>query len=243
MKWRFLYRGFKARYLNQRLEVGTLVAALRADAVAVDVGANKGSYLWALSRAVPRGRVVAFEPQPALAEYLTRACQVSGLRNVTIVPSGVSKQTGTLRLAIPGAGDSSPGASFESVVAQRETCRFVDVPVCTLDTYFQSEKARIGALKIDVEGHELSVLQGATELLKAHRPVIVCECEQRHLTTGTVADVIQYVEAQNYQGYFVKNAHLHPVREFSPAQHQKQLGARFWDALDYCNNFIFQPLA
>ena len=84
MKWRFIYRGLKARYRDQRLELRALTQTLRSTDIAIDVGANKGSYLWSLSKAVPRGRVVAFEPQPLLADYLRQACQRAGLTNVQV---------------------------------------------------------------------------------------------------------------------------------------------------------------
>ena len=241
MKWRFIYRGLKARYRDQRTELRSLVESLSPDETVIDVGANKGSYFWALSRAVPKGRVVAFEPQPVLVEYLREACSLAGLSNVTIVSGGVSNAAGTLKLAIPGTGESSPGASFEAAVSSREDCRFIEVPVVTLDDFFKDEGARIGALKVDVEGHELAVLKGASNIIKQHRPTIVCECEQRHLTEGRVEDVINFIESMGYTGYLVTKGGVIPASEFDPLLHQSQAGDRFWDAHDYLNNFIFKP--
>ena len=72
MKWRFIYRGLRARFRDQNLEITALINHLKEDDVAIDVGANKGSYLWALSKAVPRGKVIAFEPQQKLCDYLRK---------------------------------------------------------------------------------------------------------------------------------------------------------------------------
>ena len=242
---RFIYRGLKAQYRDQKFEIKSIRQALKADDIAVDVGCNKGSYLWAMTRAVPKGRVIAFEPQPVLVDYLRQACARSGLRNVTIEGAGVSNVGGTLRLAIPGRGKTSPGASFEPSVAAREACRFIDVPTYSLDSYF-SERAflafqRIGAIKIDVEGHEMSVLAGAREILETHRPLVVCESEQRHLTQGTVNDLFALFRDLGYQGYFFRQGVEIPVERFDPGIHQKQIGERFWNAKDYCNNFVFHP--
>ncbi len=242
MDWKFAFRGLKARYRSQRTEMRALIRDLRHDQIAVDVGANKGSYLWALSKAVPDGKVVAFEPQPVLAKYLKRACAESGLENVVIEAAGCSDVSGTLSLAIPGDGTSSPGASFEQAVAAREQCRFVTVPVVTLDDYFSRETRPVGALKIDVEGHELSVLKGAKELISHHKPTIVCECEERHLTSGSVSDVIEFVQSMGYATYFCEGSKLRPADQFIPSVHQRQSGERFWDAKDYYNNFVFRPL-
>jgi FkbM family methyltransferase len=243
MDWRFFYRGLKARYRDERTELRALTQALSPDQTAIDVGANKGSYLWSLSRAVPQGRVVAFEPQPALAQYLREACSSAGLTNVTIEEAGCSSKTGTLTLAVPGKSESSPGASFEASVAGREDCRLIEVRTYALDDYFPSADERIGALKIDVEGHELAVLKGAVRLIADHRPTIVCECEQRHLTAGTVRDVIDFVLSMEYRGFFCAKGGLQPASMFDPEKHQKQSGDRFWDAPDYYNNFVFKPAA
>jgi FkbM family methyltransferase len=243
MDWKFAFRGLKAKYKTQRTEIHALIKGLRRNQIAVDVGANKGSYLWALSKAIPEGRVIAFEPQPVLVQYLQRACAESGLGNVLIEGAGVSEVSGTLSLAIPGDDTSSPGASFEQAVASREPCRFVTVPTVSLDDYFAHETQQIGALKIDVEGHELSVLKGAKALIARHKPTIVCECEARHLTNGSVSDVIEFVESMGYAAYFCEGKKLRPAGEFIPSVHQKQSGERFWDAKDYYNNFVFYPLA
>jgi len=239
MNLRFVYRGLKARYRDDRCELAALIGALRPDNIAVDVGANKGSYLWSLSRAVPNGRVIAFEPQPRLADYLSRACIATGLRNVVVENAGVSEQNGNMTLAIPGEGDS-PCASFELAVRSRESCRTIEVQVYSLDEYFASEKARIGALKIDVEGHELSVLQGATMVLAKHAPLIVCECESRHMSEGNIGTVLDFFRDHSYDGFFVQRSRLVPISEFKSDIHQMQVGERFWDSPDYCNNFILK---
>jgi FkbM family methyltransferase len=238
MKLKFLYRGLKAQFRDQRGEIRSLVSALAKDEVAVDVGANKGAYIPALSRAVSNGRVVAFEPQPVLADYLRRACAAARFENVTVEAAGVSSAAGAMTLYIPGAEESSPGATLESVIENRESCRHIQVPVVTLDAYFAGERRHIGGLKIDVEGHELAVLQGAVELIRAHSPRIVVECENRHLRAGSVYDVLDFLRSLGYEGHFVHRHALRPLSEFRVDIHQPNLGDRFWDAPDYCNNFV-----
>ena len=240
MKWRFIYRGMKARYRDQKIELKTLINALKPDDIAVDVGANKGSYLWSLSRAVPLGKVIAFEPQPLLVQYLNQACDVSGLRNVEIVNMGVSERQALLTLAVPGGGETSPGASFEEAVKQRETFLSYEVKTISLDEYFKHTHFHVGAIKIDVEGHELAVIRGAKGVLQTHRPVVVCEAEQRHMSKGSVKDLFELMIELGYEGHFVNGGRLMPVSEFIPDLHQSEVGDRYWDHPLYCNNFIFQ---
>jgi len=241
MKWRFIYRGLKAKYRDQRLEISTLVKNLKIDDVAIDIGANKGSYLWALSKAVPRGKVVAFEPQNLLVHYLEEVCPLAGLMNVEIHRLGVSDASTSMTLAIPGGGDTSPGASFEIAVKNRELYKSEEVQTITLDEFFKDEKSHIGAIKIDVEGHEISVLSGAKKIIFKHHPCIVCESEQRHMTGKTVNDLFDLMRSLDYRGSFVYQGKVLSVTQFVPAIHQSERGDRFWDSPNYCNNFIFQP--
>jgi FkbM family methyltransferase len=235
---RFLYRALRARYRDERAEIASLRAAIRPGETAVDVGAHKGSYLPWLSRVARPGKVVAFEPQPVLADYLRRACRGAGLDNVVVEAKGVSERGGVLTLRVPGGRASSPGASFEPAVASVSAGRDVAVPVVALDEYFRGSSARIAAIKVDVEGHELSVLRGAEELLREDSPLLVVECEERHRGEGGVREVLRFLEGRGYGGSFVQRGRLVPLRDFDPAIHQRRAGERFWDAPGYCNNFV-----
>ena len=57
-------------------------------------------------------------------------------------------------------------------------------------------------LKIDVEGHELAVLEGARHTLEAHRPTILLECEARHRADGDVRPVFELLQSLGYEGSF-----------------------------------------
>jgi FkbM family methyltransferase len=138
----------------------------------IDVGANVGAMAFAMAQAAgPDGRVYAFEPGPPFYERLTR--------NVSLNPScaevivcenlGVSDTSGTLRWAEDTA---ELGKGNGGVV----TCGGVEIPVTTLDAYAAAKvDGRIAFIKVDVEGWELHVLQGARALLRKHRPVVLLE--------------------------------------------------------------------
>jgi FkbM family methyltransferase len=238
LTFRFRYRGWRARFRDHRAEIHALTRALRQEDVAVDVGANKGSFLPSLSRAVPSGTVFAFEPQPVLAAYLEVAVASAGLSNVVVEAQGVSDRAGRLTLGIPGEGESSPGASFEESIKSGGRCRLVEVPVCTLDEYFAGERRRIGAIKIDVEGHELAMLRGCENILRSHKPAIVCESESRHMAGRSVTTVLDYFRSMGYDGFFVHRSRLVPIAEFDATRHQRAVGDRYWNDKDYCNNFV-----
>jgi len=245
MDIKLAWRAWKTRYRDQVFELRAIREALRHGGVALDVGANKGSYLYSMARWAGSAPVVAFEPQSRLASYLLEACRRSGLRNVTIENLALSNQQGELVLFVPG-DSHSPGASLESSIADKTDCHQETVKVTTLDAYAHEKlTAPVRVIKIDVEGHELAVLQGALALIRRDKPLLVIECEGRHLPQGkTVQDFITLVESLGYSATLaMPGIGELPAAGFREALHQKQAGERFWDAKDYYNNFIFRPLA
>jgi FkbM family methyltransferase len=240
MKSRFIYRALKARYRDQRPEIKAALTALGTGDAAVDAGAHKGAYVYWLQKAVgPSGRVFAFEPQPRLAQYLRTVCARMKWRNVSISDCALSDAVGTGTLYVPGQGDS-PGASLQEAVLQGEPGHSHPCAMDTLDHQLAGA-GRVAFLKVDVEGHELRVFRGAARILSADAPVILFECEARHLHGHSMEDVFAYLKSFGYVGSFFCGRALLPLTAFSAAVHQKRDGARFWDLPGYCNNFLFRP--
>ena len=241
MRLRFLFRAFRARYRDQRQEIAEILAVLRPGDFAADIGAHKGSYTCWMRHAVgPTGKVIAFEPQAGLAAYLEAACAAMRWSNVRILGCALSDRPGAATLHIPGIGPS-PGASLERSTDSAAPGRQQTCPVETLDHVLENETAP-ALLKIDVEGHELRVLRGAERTIAQHKPVILFECEARHLADVTMEQVFAFLRERGYTGRFFSPGGLRPVSEFDPAVHQASGPARFWEAPGYCNNFVFKPV-
>lgn len=244
MDLKLAWRGLKTRYRDQVHELRAIREALREGGAALDVGSNKGSYLYSMALWAQSSPVVAFEPQGKLALYLMHACQRCGFTNVIVENLALSDRQGELDLFIPGDGDS-PGASLEAGIADRTICRQETVKVSTLDAYAAEKlRAPVRVIKIDVEGHELAVVQGGLALIRRDKPLLVIECEGRHLSAGkTVRGFISFVVSLGYTATLaMPGLGELPAAEFRDDIHQKQLGDRFWDAKDYFNNFIFRPI-
>jgi FkbM family methyltransferase len=143
----------------------SLQRLLRRGDCFLDVGAHVGFYSLLASRIVGRtGRVVAFEPLPRNLHFLERHLRLNGIRNVSVFEAAVSDTVGILDFA--EGEDSSSGR-----LDQRGTLR---VETITLDSLWQKKaipSPRV--IKIDVEGAEAAVLNGASALLTAVRPVIL----------------------------------------------------------------------
>lgn len=135
----------------------------------VDVGANMGHYT-ALAHSIvgPTGKVFAFEPDPYMADRLAHLTR--NLDNVVVEAVGLSEKSDNLVLYVP------PADALCRDPAMVEYCDGMTtqvVPVIRLDDYLD---APIDILKLDVEGHELSVLRGAERLLQAGMVnAVLCE--------------------------------------------------------------------
>jgi len=157
----------------------------------VDVGANVGVYTaWASRLVGETGRVIAFEPLPATRANLDRVVAGNALGNVRIVPKALGPARGAIRLwAIPHAS----GLTSAVVPADPTAAIALDVPMGTLDDELASAGAlAVTLVKIDVEGYEMAVLEGAARTLSSSTaPAILFETQAEHLArAGTRFDEI-----------------------------------------------------
>jgi len=236
MRPHYLYRAYRARWFRQAGEIRAVGSALREGDTAVDVGAHKGRYVFWMRRAVgAAGRVLAFEPQPLLADYLRGVSAAMGWRNVAVRQAAVADAPGTATLHVPGARGVSAGASLDSAAYADGAPLHYECAVVTLDRELQSGE-RVRLIKVDAEGHELQVFRGAEGLLRSQGPVLLFECETRHLRRHSMADVFGYLDGLGYRGSFFSPTALRPLAEFDPTVHQR-MGGR----APYCNNFLFVP--
>jgi FkbM family methyltransferase len=243
--FRFWIRAMKCRFRDHRQEMAALLRGVGRGEVAIDVGANKGAFVWSLARRVGRtGRLILIEPQPVLADVLRTTAAAFGWSQVEVHAMAASDRVGRLPLHVPPAG-TSPGATLVDGSHVPKDWTTVEVPIAPLDTMLEGERRRVGAIKIDVEGFEPEVLRGAEGTILAHRPVIVFECEERHLersnAMGSVREVIAWLVERGYAVSLVSEGRLVSAEEYAPQRHQRREGERFWDAPGYCNNFVAVP--
>lgn len=136
---------------------------VRPDDVVFDIGAATGYYtLLAGKLTGHKGRVVAFEPMLRNRYFLETHVAKNGLSNVSIYDFAIGGHNGAIGFTSgtgTGTGRITEDGSFT-------------VNVKTLDTFVQESGTSPTHLKIDVEGAELSVLQGAVETLRTVRPTL-----------------------------------------------------------------------
>jgi len=237
---KFLFRAFRYRYVLDKFEIRYVLNNLKKGEVVIDVGAHKGGYLYWMSKKVgSKGKVIAFEPQAILCDYLKNLCKRLGLNNVTIENKGVSSVEQTTILYVPNIGkDSSPGATLNSSKIDKSDSEKLDIELITLNKYFKNHGEVIPQLiKVDVEGHELSVFKGCENILKENNVKLIFECEQRHLSnSGSIQEVFDYLNNLGYEGYFISKNGIKHISQFDYQRDQKNA----WGKPEYVNNFIFE---
>lgn len=231
LEWHFLRRPRSAE-----IELGYLKRIIPSDAVTVDVGANRGLYTRELARC--SRRVIAFEPAKQMADLLRR----TSAANVEVHEIAVSDAEGVATLSVPLGGDGAVHslASLEQRHDAR-SCATEQVRTARLDSLV---KDNVAFVKIDVEGHELRVLNGASGLFERSKPVFLVEAEERH-HQATTASVFEFFNAREYRGFFVLDDDIRPVSEFDPRTMQDSSsllpnGGRK-EGEYYINNFFFFP--
>ena len=207
-------------------------------ALTVDVGANRGLYTRQLARL--SRRVMAFEPAPEMATLLRR----TSAANVSVHEVALSDRDGDAELFTPTSDDGLVHG-LASLEHQHQSAgqRIVSsqVPTARLDTIVDEHVAFV---KIDVEGHEMNVLNGAIGLIDRCQPVFLVEAEDRH-RPGATQSVFDFFAAESYRGFYLLNDEVTPVSGFRAELMQDP------DALtpdggrkegrSYVNNFFFFP--
>ncbi|WP_421659092.1 FkbM family methyltransferase [Leptothermofonsia sp. ETS-13] len=181
-------------YLNQILRPGMTF---------LDIGANDGIYALFASRCVgERGLVLAFEPSQREFKNLQENINLNQLSNIQTFQLALSNTEGitTLKIAdFEHSGQNTFGEFVHDVVA----CEQIEsVPVKRLDNVIETANIQaIDVIKIDIEGAEFSVLQGAQNLLKQHHPLLLLEVFDEALQRqGSSAETLMsFLRSQGYK--------------------------------------------
>lgn len=173
-------------------EFATVLAFVRlapSSRAFIDVGAYSGIYSVLVSAANPRIKVIAIEPNRSLFPLLQRNLQLNHVRGEARW-AGAGAESGRSRLVVP------PDTTTAHLVKADDSPCDDLVPVGTLDQVAAS-LGPVDLLKIDVEGSELDVLDGARRLLREHHPRIVIEA----LTAARAGEITELLRSFDYSSF------------------------------------------
>lgn len=148
--------------------------AIKPGMTVIDVGANMGIYTFSASKRVgSTGCVLAVEPFSGCVKCLQKTCEINQFSWVKICAGAASSYNGTARLALHSSNELNEIIS-DSEARVEQPCETVSC--FTLDVLIERENlTRVDFMKIDAEGHEMSVLAGSYQLIHDFHPTIIYE--------------------------------------------------------------------
>jgi FkbM family methyltransferase len=183
---------------------------LRPSATVVDIGANVGFLTRQFAAMVgKKGRVFAFEPDPATFAYLTY--NTRNLSQVICSTAALSDRDGNMTLHL-----HPTSAMSNSLVNAWDNAQQIDVTTCAFDTWAEANNVGdIGLIKIDVEGAEPLVLRGMHRTLSSsHKPPIISEfCPANLRGRAAEEEIFQLFMDNGYKMHLISSrGTLHCVK-------------------------------
>jgi FkbM family methyltransferase len=226
LPFRFKWRRFFRKLEDEMFFVNTLLNKRRRF---LDVGANIGWYSYYFSDKFKH--IDAFEPIAETAHFI----KAFRSRNIYLHIEALSSKKGFQEINIPHL----QGYVLSGHVSlEKHDLPIIEKRIVNLNTIDSYNYNDIDLIKIDVEGHEYSVIEGALSTIKRCKPLLLVEIEQRHINRP-IEDVFQLIVGLNYDGYFLFNRKLISLKKFNYLVNQKY----YLDGTSthYVNNFIFIP--
>lgn len=219
--------------------VDFLLKTTKEGQTALDIGAHKAGYLYLMLQAVGKtGKVVAFEPQSVLYDYLKKMKKIFNWQNVTIEHLALSDSEMEATLLIPVNSKSKTSAPGATIVDDRERDDIgmrEKVTTASLDHYCMLHNIAPDFLKIDVEGNEFQILKGGINTLKKFKPRILVECDAGYVGRDKVMETFDFLRGLGYTGSFIRSSDKIPLSEFNFDTCQNHSNNGY-----FCNNFTFE---
>jgi FkbM family methyltransferase len=207
LKKAYYARIFRRSDGKEEPELSVLADLVAAGDYVLDIGANIGIYTKRMSELTgPNGKVISMEPVPATFEILSSNVRALKLGNVRCLNAAASDHTGLVKMEVP---------KYDTGWSNIYRARIVDnscgtIQAISLDEAFR-DLNRLDFIKCDVEGHELSVLRGATCLIQKHHPKWLIEVGGDPDAEGTESwQCFQLLAGFEYRVFIANGAGLYP---------------------------------
>ena len=203
-------------------ELHFLTQLVRPGSVAIDIGANKGLYSWLLSGMA--AEVKAFEPNPKMHAILSR-CVPDNVQTYDVALSNGSGETDLILPVHRNGRFSNQGGTLQVAknLSGKPTYKW-PVRQERLDAFNFTD---VSFIKIDVEGFELEVIEGARDTIRRERPTLLMEIDPNQ-NGLSLREAILRVENYGYKTHIVSGSKIEPF-EAAPRDQSPT------------NNFIFCP--
>ncbi len=200
----------------EKAETEFISDIIKKDDVCVDIGANFGYYTLLMASKAIEGKVYSFEPVPLYFHLLSCNAIINNFNNVILNKWAVSNINGEAEFFIPSDGAY---ASLKDT-KRKPQLKKIKVPLVTLDKYIEDNHVnRVDFIKIDVEGAEKLVLEGASKLLgdNKKRPrlmmIELSACNLKAFDTN-IRDILVYMKEKfGYESFILYKKKIIPFEE------------------------------
>jgi FkbM family methyltransferase len=161
----------------------------------IDIGANIGYISIASSLMFPKVTIEAFEPSKKTYSILRTNLSENHIRNVRTHNYGISDRESSSLLTYSESNSSGAFVNEHNVTADTAGHVTEHIKLKTLDKEYKNLKiTKCDLIKIDVEGHELSVIKGSKELIKKFKPMVILEANHWCLNVFARTSLPDFVE-------------------------------------------------
>ena len=148
---------------HEKYETELFKKSIKKGMVVIDIGAHIGYYTLLAARLTgEKGKVFAFEPDPYNYTLLVKNIEVNGYSNVIPVRKAVFNKSGKMKLFLDKSSLGNHSLS-EANIPNSDTS--ITIEVTSLDEFFKNKHHKIDVIKMDVQGSEMGVLQGMTNII------------------------------------------------------------------------------
>ena len=143
------------------------------------------------------GKVHSFEPDHVNFNRFLNNIKINIHKNIIPVNKGLGNESGHFTLSV--IDENNRG--MNRIIGSNESLNTSTIEVVTLDTYVKENRIpHIDAIKIDVEGFEMNVINGAKDLLKRFRPLLFIELDEKNLNdqNSSPKELIKHLINLNY---------------------------------------------
>jgi FkbM family methyltransferase len=171
----FYWKGFENSSF-EKVSRRLWMALARQSQVIFDIGANTGLYTLLSQHVQPDALVYAFEPIERNMEKMRFNCRINGMDKVQFVHAAASNKAGRHTIFVPRTEVSTTSTLERDVAGNLNMEHPVEIETITLDSFVeQNNISNVDLVKIDVEGHEVAVLEGFARCIRQYKPTILAE--------------------------------------------------------------------
>ena len=216
---------------NEEEEIKLVKKYTTQDTDSLDIGVYRGIYAYEMSKYSKT--VHAFEANPLIFNDLRVNLQ-KVKKNIIFYNYALSNEAGNIKIKVPIRNPQSDKKNYEeyyklgtaTVQAENRIEEYEEFNVNSKKIDGFNFENKISLIKIDVEGHEIPVIEGGIEIIRKNKPVLIVEIDEKY-SKNKALFTINYINSIGYNSYYYCNDTLESTDKL--------------DDLNKYSNFVFLP--